>query len=836
MRPSQLEELVMERRQQNGDDAYAGSYRYARARSPGRKQFAQQHAPPEYSPSGLHEGAEKDAWAPDKKTRFETMSRVSFRADDPKRRGSVSQRSPHERWHDREQLSGDIRPGLTHILRRLEDDAEIGSLLSKLRGDYANVKAAVAETQINQIKCARDTRETTERCKLMQAELDRLISNDHIQPRGPAYPISRRFISNDTSLIDVVHQLRTEQESLQASFRASIAELEAQCEAKFDEHEEHMAKPTSHFEVWARQQVQRFNEFEAAAHEESRALSSKLGAEQEKRHQLEIRLARLESRLLEREQWIGSPSQWQAEHVQARELRERVSIALPPDTRSDAFPRRDASATREIHRRDRGEIDVRDRGEIDGRDRGEIDVRETHSVDMRGDYSPPVSPREHSSSQQHATDKIRHMGSRASPSERFTTPDLRSARLIGSGQSPRTGTAASTAAHAAEDARAAKAAEVGPQSWVLKAQANVDEAEAEARASLAFNRIVQQAISRVETEAQAIKAEAEAEKRASRTDTEVRAAQAEADRRYWIRKASNLASHTHTEASTLALEESGDLSDAKVLTWELGDHRALWGVGACGKLGDATHSLPSPWPTTSSSRSFPGGGFEVGLATANSKDELGGGDGGGRPVQDPGDDWPSGTLVPPQGKDHAAQQTPHMAVMAGETASKTPGTGDASVGSPAARQSSSVSSVSVSVSSVSSVPAALQSPRTGTEHLNIENLRQVIMDNGERLRTLFEMWDEDASGSISAKEFRSALKTLGFRASDAHMNALFDKLDKDKSGQLDYKEMLKAIEGSRKSDKAKIALERKLLEEKRAREAAEARAAALSAQFAAARA
>ena len=205
-------------------------------------------------------------------------------------------------------------------------------------------------------------------------------------------------------------------------------------------------------------------------------------------------------------------------------------------------------------------------------------------------------------------------------------------------------------------------------------------------------------------------------------------------------------------------------------------------------------------------------------------------------MQDPGDDWPSGTLVPPQGKDHAAQQTPHMAVMAGETASKTPGTGDASVGSPAARQSSSVSSVSVSVSSVSSVPAALQSPRTGTEHLNIENLRQVIMDNGERLRTLFEMWDEDASGSISAKEFRSALKTLGFRASDAHMNALFDKLDKDKSGQLDYKEMLKAIEGSRKSDKAKIALERKLLEEKRAREAAEARAAALSAQFAAARA
>ena len=186
----------MKSRHQAGDDAYAGSYMYARAHSPGRQQFAQQHAPPEYSPSGLHEGAEKDAWAPDKKTRFESMSSVSFR-DDPKKRGSVSQGSPHERWRGREQLSNRRPKAWAHtLIRRLEDDAEIGSLLSKLRGDYAKVKAAVAETQfiiINQIKCARDTRETAERCKLMQAELDRLIPNDHfqshIQSRG-SFPIS----------------------------------------------------------------------------------------------------------------------------------------------------------------------------------------------------------------------------------------------------------------------------------------------------------------------------------------------------------------------------------------------------------------------------------------------------------------------------------------------------------------------------------------------------------------------------------------------------------------------------------------------------------------------
>ena len=109
--------------------------------------------------------------------------------------------------------------------------------------------------------------------------------------------------------------------------------------------------------------------------------------------------------------------------------------------------------------------------------------------------------------------------------------------------------------------------------------------------------------------------------------------------------------------------------------------------------------------------------------------------------------------------------------------------------------------------------------RQATDHLNLENLRQVIEDNGEKLKTLFEMWDEDASGSINAKEFRNALKTLGFSASEAHMNALFEKLDKDKSGSIEYKELDKAIKGSGKKGKAIIESERKLREEKRANEA-----------------
>ena len=196
----------MNSRHQAGVDAYAGSYRYARARPPGRKQFAQQHAPPEYSQRASTREPKRTRGHQTRR-RFESMSSVSFR-DDPKKRGSVSQGSPHERWRDREQLSGDLRPGLTH-LRRLEDDAEIGSLLSKLRGDYAKVKAAVAETQIavetqiNQIKRARDTRETTVRCKLMQAELDRLIPNDHFQSHIQSRGSISRFVSNHISNLEV---------------------------------------------------------------------------------------------------------------------------------------------------------------------------------------------------------------------------------------------------------------------------------------------------------------------------------------------------------------------------------------------------------------------------------------------------------------------------------------------------------------------------------------------------------------------------------------------------------------------------------------------------------
>ena len=106
-----------------------------------------------------------------------------------------------------------------------------------------------------------------------------------------------------------------------------------------------------------------------------------------------------------------------------------------------------------------------------------------------------------------------------------------------------------------------------------------------------------------------------------------------------------------------------------------------------------------------------------------------------------------------------------------------------------------------------------------TDHLNLERLRQVVEDNGDKLKELFEKWDEDASGFIDAKEFRNAIKALGFgNASDRQIDALFEKLDKDKNGQFDYKELMKAIKGVGKTGRALIASQRQLLEEQRKHE------------------
>ena len=81
--------------------------------------FAQKQDPPEYTTTGLHSGAEKDVWAPDRKTRFKSTNTVSY--NDPLKRDSASLRSPLEgRLGLRDGVSptGDLKPGPTQYPRR----------------------------------------------------------------------------------------------------------------------------------------------------------------------------------------------------------------------------------------------------------------------------------------------------------------------------------------------------------------------------------------------------------------------------------------------------------------------------------------------------------------------------------------------------------------------------------------------------------------------------------------------------------------------------------------------------------------------------------------------
>ena len=67
----------------------------------------------------------------------------------------------------------------------------------------------------------------------------------------------------------------------------------------------------------------------------------------------------------------------------------------------------------------------------------------------------------------------------------------------------------------------------------------------------------------------------------------------------------------------------------------------------------------------------------------------------------------------------------------------------------------------------------------------------MLTTNAVRVIDLFREWDEDASGSVSKKEFRRAMPLLGLQAAEHEVDALFDSWDPDGSGELDLNELNK---------------------------------------------
>ena len=72
-------------------------------------------------------------------------------------------------------------------------------------------------------------------------------------------------------------------------------------------------------------------------------------------------------------------------------------------------------------------------------------------------------------------------------------------------------------------------------------------------------------------------------------------------------------------------------------------------------------------------------------------------------------------------------------------------------------------------------------------------LRDALDANLARAVDLFREWDDDASGTVSRREFRRALALLGVKCERSAADALFDQLDFDGSGKLEYTEIHKNL-------------------------------------------
>lgn len=72
-------------------------------------------------------------------------------------------------------------------------------------------------------------------------------------------------------------------------------------------------------------------------------------------------------------------------------------------------------------------------------------------------------------------------------------------------------------------------------------------------------------------------------------------------------------------------------------------------------------------------------------------------------------------------------------------------------------------------------------------------LAALLHANQSRVIDLFRDWDVDGDGQVTMKEFRSALRTLGYDGPREEADALFRFLDKDGSGSMDFKEIHRAL-------------------------------------------
>lgn len=72
----------------------------------------------------------------------------------------------------------------------------------------------------------------------------------------------------------------------------------------------------------------------------------------------------------------------------------------------------------------------------------------------------------------------------------------------------------------------------------------------------------------------------------------------------------------------------------------------------------------------------------------------------------------------------------------------------------------------------------------------IEKLRVLLTSSPKSLQDIFNEFDEDGNGYISAVEFRNAIRKLGVGLSSRDIDALLAKIDTNQDGRIDYVEFM----------------------------------------------
>ena len=71
----------------------------------------------------------------------------------------------------------------------------------------------------------------------------------------------------------------------------------------------------------------------------------------------------------------------------------------------------------------------------------------------------------------------------------------------------------------------------------------------------------------------------------------------------------------------------------------------------------------------------------------------------------------------------------------------------------------------------------------------VDKLQRMLAQEADRLQLLFRSWDEDGSGTVSKREWRKAIRSLGYRGPSSILDQIFDSIDRDRSGELEYAEI-----------------------------------------------